>query len=125
MSSDEGELILDPFMGTGTTAIASKRLGRSYIGFDLDEKYVQICLEKLEKEKQILKIGKNYVSYFLDEIVTIRDVDWDDLSNHFLIPDNLKEIDHSKAMLKTGHKIIRYNQHYLNKYRKQSCFNFK
>jgi len=125
MSSDEGGLVLDPFMGTGTTAIASKRLCRSYIGFDLDEKYVQICSEKLEQETEVSKIGKSWVSYFLDEIVTIRDTDWDDLSAYFMIPDNVKDVDHSKTILKTGCQTIRYNSHDLAGHRRQCFFNFK
>ena len=39
MSTDENDIVLDPFNGTGTTAIAAKRLGRQFIGFDLTVHY--------------------------------------------------------------------------------------
>jgi DNA modification methylase len=38
-SSQEGEIVLDPFMGSGTTAKACEKLKRRYIGFEIDEKY--------------------------------------------------------------------------------------
>lgn len=49
-STHEGELILDPFAGSGTTLVASKYLGRNYIGFEIDEKYVEICKRRIEEE---------------------------------------------------------------------------
>ena len=55
MSTDEGDIILDPFMGTGTTAIAAARLGRKVIGIDLDPQYVEITQRKLAQESQILR----------------------------------------------------------------------
>ena len=57
MTTDESDIVLDPFSGTGTTAIASKRLGRQYIGFELDEKYVKITENKLLQEQTNSKIG--------------------------------------------------------------------
>ena len=39
-SSNEGDLVCDPFMGCGTTARAATRLGRNYIGFEIDEQYM-------------------------------------------------------------------------------------
>ena len=57
MSTDENDIVLDPFVGTGTTALAAKRLGRRYIGFDIDKKYVEITKNKLEREKASSKIG--------------------------------------------------------------------
>ncbi|MDY0225181.1 MAG: site-specific DNA-methyltransferase [Candidatus Methanomethylophilaceae archaeon] len=38
-SSDEGDLVLDPFMGSGTTAVACVQSGRDYLGWELDEGY--------------------------------------------------------------------------------------
>ena len=42
-SSDPGAVVLDTFMGSGTTAVACLRTGRSFIGFELDEKYHAIA----------------------------------------------------------------------------------
>ncbi|GHV39233.1 methyltransferase [Bacteroidia bacterium] len=43
----EGGVVLDPFMGSGTTAVAAKRLGRHYIGFEPNPAYVDICNRRL------------------------------------------------------------------------------
>ena len=48
-SSDENDIILDPFMGIGSTGIASKELKRTFIGIELDEKYFDIAKERIEK----------------------------------------------------------------------------
>lgn len=42
-STKEGDLVLDCFAGSGTTAVAAKKLGRNYIGFEIQEKYVNIA----------------------------------------------------------------------------------
>jgi site-specific DNA-methyltransferase (adenine-specific) len=46
-SSNRGELVLDPFVGSGTTAVVARRLGRRYLGFDLDPDYVRLALKRL------------------------------------------------------------------------------
>jgi len=38
-----GDLVIDPFNGTGTTGAVAKRLGRRYIGFERDHTYAQSC----------------------------------------------------------------------------------
>lgn len=48
-SSQEGELVLDPFMGSGTTAIACINNNRNYIGFELDKQYYDIANERIDK----------------------------------------------------------------------------
>lgn len=46
-SSKTNSLVLDPFIGSGTTAVACKELGRNYIGFEIDAAYHTKCLERL------------------------------------------------------------------------------
>jgi len=47
-SSNEGDLVLDPFVGSGTTAVACKLLNRDFIGFDNDPKWVEIARRRVE-----------------------------------------------------------------------------
>lgn len=46
-SSLEGDVILDTFIGSGTTALGCKNLNRHYIGFEIDKKYYNIALQRL------------------------------------------------------------------------------
>jgi site-specific DNA-methyltransferase (adenine-specific) len=89
MCTDEGDIVLDPFVGTGTTAVAAKRLGRHFIAIDIDPKYVEMTQRKLEKVYPT-KIGDCYVSIFLGQVVTIRDKDWEKLRPYFRIPEDLQ-----------------------------------
>lgn len=45
----EGDIVLDPFMGSGTTALAAKKHGRHYIGFELNNKYIKQAEERLNE----------------------------------------------------------------------------
>jgi len=47
----EGDVVLDPFMGSGSTAVAALRTGRRYVGFDTDPDYVSRSLQRLEDER--------------------------------------------------------------------------
>lgn len=44
----ESELVIDPFVGSGTTLLAAQDLNRNAVGFDLQEKYIQLCEKRLE-----------------------------------------------------------------------------
>lgn len=48
-SSREGEIVLDPFLGSGTTAVAAFANNRHYIGFELDEHYFDIACQRLDE----------------------------------------------------------------------------
>ena len=50
-SSDENEIILDPFMGSGSTGVATLNTNRKFIGIELDEKYFNIAKNRLENIK--------------------------------------------------------------------------
>lgn len=105
MTTDENDVVLDPFSGTGTTAISAKRLGREFIGFELDPEYVKISNEKLNNIKPNFKLGDVWVSYYLNDIVTIRNNDWDKIKDCFIIPNPIRKIDFQKIQLKKEIKI--------------------
>lgn len=47
-SSNEGDMVLDPFVGSGTTAVTAKKLGRHYLGIERERKYVALSLKRLQ-----------------------------------------------------------------------------
>lgn len=56
-SSHQGDLIIDPFMGSGSTAIAAIANGRNVIGFEIEDRYIKIIRERIENyfyEKRII-----------------------------------------------------------------------
>ena len=55
-STEPGAVVLDTFMGSGTTAVACLRTGRQYIGFELDEKYHAIAQRRIEETIDALLI---------------------------------------------------------------------
>ncbi|MBU4511598.1 site-specific DNA-methyltransferase [bacterium] len=107
MSTDENDIVLDPFVGTGTTVISAKRLGRRFIGIDIDETYVNITKNKLSKESPNSKVGDVWISFYLDEIATIRNIDWVKLARYFLTPENIKEIDFTKIKFKKQIRLLK------------------
>ncbi|HLI54372.1 MAG TPA: site-specific DNA-methyltransferase [Acidimicrobiales bacterium] len=47
-----GDLVLDPFLGSGSTAVAAVRSGRHFAGYDLDESYVRLAESRVEEERR-------------------------------------------------------------------------
>ncbi len=50
VSSNKGDIVFDPFIGSGTTAVAAKMLGRNFIGIEKNPEYVKIALNRLRQE---------------------------------------------------------------------------
>ncbi len=61
IGSNEGNVVMDPFMGSGTTGVVAKRLRRKFLGIEIDEKYFNIAKNRIEAtriEENILKLIK-------------------------------------------------------------------
>jgi len=54
----KGEVVLDPFMGAGSTAIAAMRTGRHFVGYDLKKEYVELAEKRIEEERKLLSERK-------------------------------------------------------------------
>ena len=59
-SSEENSIILDPFMGSGTTGVACINTNRNFIGIELDEKYFEIAKERINNEKMLYNTRMYY-----------------------------------------------------------------
>lgn len=56
LSSNQGDLVLDPFLGSGTTAVAAIREKRDFIGFELNGKYCKVAQSRIDMEQQQLSL---------------------------------------------------------------------
>ena len=79
MTTDEIDIVSDPFCGGGSAAVAVKQMGRKYIGADIDKYYCSVARNKLNTSKPVMEYGC-YVSIHLRKIVLTRDVD---VTEHF------------------------------------------
>lgn len=78
--SHRGELVLDPFVGSGTTLIAAKDLDRNAVGFDLNKPYIDLCSSRLINETSMFSTTQqvgiqddalNIPMYFDDESIAL------------------------------------------------------
>ena len=53
LTTREGQIVLDPFIGSGTTAIAARNLKRHFIGFEINEEYYKIAIKRLQEEQVV------------------------------------------------------------------------
>lgn len=72
-STNENDIVLDCFLGSGTTAVACKELGRRYIGFEIDKNYFEIAQDRLngisqKQKKEEKKLKENGIQTIFDFI---------------------------------------------------------
>ena len=65
--SNEGDTILDPFMGSGSTCVAAHVNNRKYIGMELDQEYVDMCKERLKDVNMLNLYGKQIKTFLYSE----------------------------------------------------------
>lgn len=65
-STNKDDVVLDCFMGSGTTAVACKELNRNFIGFEIDKKYYEIACDRINgiTQQDRKKEEKGYISLF-------------------------------------------------------------
>lgn len=51
--TNKGDIVLDPFMGSGTTAVVAKKLGRHYVGYEIVTEYCEIAKKRIKKIEEI------------------------------------------------------------------------
>lgn len=74
-----GELVVDPFVGSGTTLVSASDLNRNAVGFDINEKYIELCnerqsqtkLEQNTKQITVLDDARNIPEYFDDDQISL------------------------------------------------------
>lgn len=62
-------VVLDPFIGSGTTAVAAKRLGLNYIGIDVNPEYIDIALKRLNKKQEPVVLKNTKQGTMLDSFM--------------------------------------------------------
>lgn len=55
LTTQEGQLVLDPFAGSGSTLVAAQNLNRNYLGFESNPQYVETCRKRLELDLFYIK----------------------------------------------------------------------
>lgn len=61
IGSTTAKIVLDPFMGSGTTAIAAKNLGRDFIGIDISPEYCEMAEKRLEKSQEQVSLFPSHL----------------------------------------------------------------
>jgi site-specific DNA-methyltransferase (adenine-specific) len=70
--SNKGDIVLDPFIGSGTTAIVAILLERKYIGFEISEEYYKTCTESITLISDKIKHRDKTVIKYLNELAEIK-----------------------------------------------------
>lgn len=64
--TDEGDIVLDPFLGSGTTAIAAIETKRNFIGIEMMKKYAELAIANIEKAQSISQKNRPFKTLTLN-----------------------------------------------------------
>jgi len=53
LTTKSGQIVIDPFAGSGSTLVAARNLSRHFVGYELDKKYIQVCKNRLDESDQL------------------------------------------------------------------------
>jgi len=56
LGSNEGDTVLDPFSGSGTTGVVAKRFNRNFIGIEIDKEYYNMGMNRIGEEDILKKV---------------------------------------------------------------------
>jgi len=70
LTTNEGDIVLDPFLGGGTVAVACKQLDRKCIGYEINPQYCKIATERLTQEKLCFPETTDFLSPSLNTCLT-------------------------------------------------------
>jgi len=93
MASDAGDLVIDPFFGSGTTAVACKRMGRRFAGCEMSDEYRNVAATRVESAPQSVLAGK-FVSMWPDNhVLSLREEDLPQVAKDFVWPEVKQDLD--------------------------------
>jgi len=105
-----GELVLDPFAGIGTTLVAAKDLGRNAVGFDLNEKYVEFANKRIAELLQTID-GTKQIEICDDAINIPKYLEEETVSLCITSPPYANMLNHER-LNKSFRSDLRLNKHY-------------
>ena len=111
-SSNKNDLILDPFMGTGTTGAVAKKLGRNFIGIEKDKKYFKVSEQRIKK---VNEMDTNFNIQIIDKKKEKR-IPFGYLVESGLVEPGLNLFDYKK---KYKAKVMAMDQFIVTKYKDQ------
>ena len=104
--TNEGDLVLDNCMGSGTTAIACMNLNRDFIGFEIEEKYYNIALERIRKKKEDMEVTKRKAKDVLGKM--IENIDEESLAR--TREEMLSEIEYEYSIARCEAAKVKFNK---------------
>lgn len=78
MTTDEGDTVLDPFMGSGTTGVVAVELGRKFIGIELAPEYFNLSKQRIESTKYRKQIPESCQILNIPVTSEYDEIDWED-----------------------------------------------